>query len=235
MMIITGDIHGFEDTDGASRFSRKNKEWYPLLQSLTKEDYVIICGDFGLLWDNSNSELYWREWLNHKPFTTLFIDGNHENFDMLYEYPTEDWNGGKIRKISDSIFHLARGQVFEIEGRKIFTMGGAESHDKHRRTEGVSWWSQEMPTESDFEEARTNLERYDWNVDIVLTHSLPSSLQATLYEDREIYPANPLTDFLDEVYSKITFEKWYTGHYHLDGYLKADQKIRIIYRMLREL
>lgn len=191
MMIITGDIHGFEDTDKATRFSRKNHEWYPILQALTKEDYVIICGDFGLLWDNSHSELYWREWLNHKPFTTLFIDGNHENFDMLHSYPVEEWNGGKIRRISDSIFHLARGQVFELQGKKVFTLGGAESHDKYRREEGVSWWAEEMPSEADFEEARKNLDRYNWDVDIVLTHSLPSSLQVTLYEEHELYPANP--------------------------------------------
>ena len=29
------------------------------------------------------------DWLDGKAFTTLFVDGNHENFDRLYAYPVE--------------------------------------------------------------------------------------------------------------------------------------------------
>lgn len=55
--------------------------------------------------------------------------GNHENFDRLYQYPVEDWHSGKVHKIRESVLHLMRGQVFEIEEKKIFSFGGASSHD----------------------------------------------------------------------------------------------------------
>lgn len=82
--------------------------------------------------------MWWRSWLNDRPFTTLFVDGNHEIFDLLNAYPVENWHGGKIHRIAPSIIHLMRGQLFDIEGKSFFTMGGAESHDREFRTIGIS-------------------------------------------------------------------------------------------------
>lgn len=107
-MYITGDLHGYLE------ISKLNSKRFPHNKSLTKEDYLIIAGDFGLVWDHKNDELYWRKWLGRKNFTTLFIDGNHENFSLLNAYQVEGWNGGKVHRISDSIIHLMRGQVFNI-------------------------------------------------------------------------------------------------------------------------
>lgn len=121
MIYFTGDTH--------SDFARLSTDRFPEQKNMSKNDYVIICGDFGGLWKKSNETDYWLKWLSDKPFTTLFVDGNHENFEMLNEYPTEEWNGGKIHKITDSLFHLMRGQIFNIDDKKIFTFGGAKSHD----------------------------------------------------------------------------------------------------------
>lgn len=99
---------------------------------MTKEDCVIICGDFGGIWNygfENQKEAEALDWLDSRPFTTLFVCGNHENFDRLYEYPVEEWHGGKVHKIRDSVLHMMRGQVFEIDDRKIFSFGGASSHD----------------------------------------------------------------------------------------------------------
>lgn len=71
MIFITGDLHG---TKEIHKLDKKN---FPIGESLTKNDYLIILGDFGLIWNNSKEEIYWRDWLNNKPWTTLFIDGNH--------------------------------------------------------------------------------------------------------------------------------------------------------------
>ena len=82
MIYVTGDCHG--------NFQKFSTEQFPEQQKLTKDDYVIVCGDFGGVWNyekESNNEKYWLDWLNDKPFTTLFVDGNHENFDRLYNYP----------------------------------------------------------------------------------------------------------------------------------------------------
>ena len=124
MIYITGDCH--------ADFRRFDTDIFPEQNDMTKDDYVIICGDFGGIWDKdkeSSREKWWLDWLEAKPYTTLFVDGNHENFDRLYEYPIEEWHGGKVHKIRESVIHLMRGQVFEIDGKKIFTFGGARSHD----------------------------------------------------------------------------------------------------------
>lgn len=83
MIYVTGDLHGHID------ISKLNTKNFPEQKYLTKKDYVIICGDFGLIWDNSKQELYWRKWLENKNFITLFCDGNHSNFDLLNQYPVE--------------------------------------------------------------------------------------------------------------------------------------------------
>ena len=85
MILITGDIHGSHD------ISKLDNTKNPIFKKLTKEDYLIICGDFGLVWYNDMADTLWRTWLDEKPFTTLFVDGNHENFDLLYEFPEEEW------------------------------------------------------------------------------------------------------------------------------------------------
>ena len=85
-IFITGDTHG--------DFTRFKKDIFYERAELTKEDCVIITGDFGGIWDGSANERYWLDWLEKKPFTTLFVSGNHENYDLLAEYPVEEWCGG---------------------------------------------------------------------------------------------------------------------------------------------
>ena len=110
MIYITGDCH--------SNFERFNPRNFPEQKEMTKDDYVIICGDFGGVWNKdgeSKMETSALDWLDGKAFTALFVDGNHENFDRLYAYPVEMWHGGKVHKIRSSVIHLMRGQIFELE------------------------------------------------------------------------------------------------------------------------
>ena len=101
-VFITGDTHG--------DFTRFKKDIFYEQAELTKDDCVIIAGDFGGIWDGSRQERHWLDWLEAKPFTTLFVSGNHENFDLLAEFPTEDWHGGKVQHIRPSVIHLLRGR-----------------------------------------------------------------------------------------------------------------------------
>lgn len=130
MIFVTGDIHA-----KPNKFANLN---FPEGKELTKEDYVIILGDFGLVWnkdEESDNEAYWLNWLDNKPWTTLFIDGNHENFDRLNDYkkyPCEEWCGDLVQKIRPSVIHLCRGEIFDIDGYRFLAMGGAASYDiKH--------------------------------------------------------------------------------------------------------
>ena len=124
MIYITGDTH--------ADFSRFEIDKFPIQTEMTKDDYVIICGDFGGIWNYITESIHEKQLLDlldSKNFTTLFVDGNHENYTRLYNYPVEEWHGGKVHKIRDSVFHLIRGEIFNIDNKKIFAFGGARSHD----------------------------------------------------------------------------------------------------------
>lgn len=218
MIYITGDTHGSID------IRKLNKRYFDD-STLTKNDFLIICGDFGLVWDNSPEEQFWLNWLNEKNYTTLFIDGNHENHSLLNSYPVEIWNGGKIHKIRDSVFHLMRGQVFTINNHTFFTMGGAASVDKNWRTPGISWWPEEMPNEGEYTEAIQNLRTYNHEVDYIITHTAPTSIVNQLIP--EIKPPDRLTDFLEDIKKSVKYKHWYFGHFHDDR--DIDEKHTLLY------
>ena len=231
MIYITGDCH--------QNFERFNTSIFPEQKKMTKEDYVIICGDFGGVWnkdEESKEETMLMDWLECKSFTTLFVDGNHENFDRLYEYPVELWHGGKVHKIRPSVIHLMRGQVFDIDGKTFFSFGGAASHDidggilnlddpgfKQKRRElnksmlsyrinHLSWWERELPTEEEMEEGRKSLAFHENKVDFIVTHCCSSSTQALL--SGGMYKPDILTKYLEEIRQSTKFNKWFFGHYH---------------------
>lgn len=219
---VTGDTHRHIDIGKVIRFEIRNPD---------ENDYVIVAGDFGLVWNNDREEIYLRNYLtNNKEFTTLFVEGNHESFFLLNQYSITEWNGGKVHKITDKIIHLMRGEVFTINGKKIFVMGGAESIDKDRRTEGVSWWKEELPSYEEMENGLKNLEKNNWEVDYIITHTCPVSVQAQLIRSTL---DNSLEKYLEEIYKKVKFKKWYFGHYHID--LVMDNNFIALYDNITEM
>ncbi len=222
MIYITGDTHGQYDFAKLIRFADAHPE-------LTKRDFMIIAGDFGGVWDAKTLEEDLRPF-ERLPFTTLFVDGNHENFDLLNAYPVEIWNGGKVHKIRPDIIHLMRGQVFGIEGKTFFTFGGATSIDKYLRREHISWWAQELPTYEELDEGIANLKRYNNAVDYIVTHSCderalwyPPLRTRTFQTD--VYPENHMLSNFEDI---VTYKHWYFGHYHMDGDL--NDKKTVLYR-----
>ena len=165
MIYLTGDIHRKID----DRFTK------PIAKKLGKNDCLIVLGDFGGVWYDDNSDNLFLSYFEKQKYTTLFIDGNHENHKKLNEYPVEIWNNGKIHRIKSNIFHLMRGQIFNIDGYKIFTFGGAYSIDKHMRTEFIDWWKEEEGNYEEMNEAFDNLEKENNQVDFILTHAGPAS------------------------------------------------------------
>ena len=240
MIYITGDCH--------SDFVRFNKKNFPEQKEMTKDDYVIICGDFGGVWnvdEESKWETWWMDWLEERPFTTLFVDGNHENFDRLYSYPVEEWNGGKVHKIRPSVIHLMRGQIYQIEDKKIFTFGGASSHDisggilepddskfkakkkkldqgwKPYRINHISWWQQELPSGAEMEEGMKNLAACKNSVDFIVSHCCSSSTQALV--GGGMFTPDILTDYLEQIRQTVKFKKWFFGHYHDNKNVNAEE------------
>lgn len=210
MIYITGDTHGVNDF--FKLLSTK-------LSKLTKEDYLIITGDCSVLFDVVQSpsiiNLY-----SYLPYTVLFVDGNHENFNLLNSIPVSVWNGGKVHKISNSIYHLMRGQIYTIEGKKILAFGGALSFDKERRKEGLNWWKEEMPTEEEYQEALINLKKNNYTIDYVISHDCPTSwIGGSKGSSKLMYEGYLLSDsnyYLEKIAERIMFRQWFFGHYHVD-------------------
>lgn len=224
MIYVTGDTHGGIDV---------KKLLDPKLP-LTKDDYLIICGDFGFIW-NSNEETgkerSWLNWFEERPWTTLFVDGNHECFPRLYEYSEAVWNGGIVHVIRPHVLHLMRGQLFEIEGKKIFTLGGASSHDRgpaigEKNAKG--WYAEELPSQAELQIASTTLRSTYYTVDYIITHCLPTNLNKEVSGGK--YQPDVLTDYLQNVRPRLHYEHWYCGHYHVDKDLK--NRISVLYQRI---
>ena len=235
MIYVTGDCHG--------NFRRFQPEYFPEQAGMTKNDVVIIAGDFGGVWFADSRDDETLDWLERLPFTLAFVCGNHENYDALERYPVDDWHGGKVHRIRPHVLHLTRGQIFELEGCRFFTMGGAKSHDiedgilepdtsdferrltmlqrKPRaryRINHISWWAQELPSDEEYAEARRNLDAVSWAVDYIITHCAPTSIQNELLRKRS--KPDELTDFLEEVRQRCRFRYHFFGHYHGDGIIQ---------------
>lgn len=211
MLYVTGDTHGDLDF-------QKILDWSEATKLNKDKDYLIILGDFGYVWANKRDthEKEKLDFISRLPFTTLFIDGNHENHSRLNAMRVVNFMGGKSHKVYGSIYHLMRGQVYEIAGKRIFTFGGASSIDKHLRTDGISWWKEE---EFNYREANTaydNLNKINWEVDYVLTHSAPLSIRDKLFEGNNLYKPSATERLLEAILRNIKFKRWYFGHYHID-------------------
>lgn len=215
MIYVTGDIHG-----DVSRLVKLN---------LQSDDYVIVAGDFGVCWYNDNRDFKKINILLKLPYTILFIDGNHENFEMLNGFPTQYWCGGKIHKISENIYHLMRGYVFEIDGLKIWCMGGAKSIDAFMRVGDVSWWVEETPSNEEWENAYDHLEKHNWRVDYAITHCISGDIVKQLYP---IAWEDEISLKMKDIQNKLTCKEWFIGHYHGD---KKIGKYRMIYKNLIKL
>ena len=145
--------------------------------------------------------------------------------------------------------------VFDVGGKRIFAMGGASSHDiqdgilemddpqffqKFQRlnTKGAafrvnhrSWWKEEQPGPEEYQEARKNLERAGWEVDYIITHCAPTSIQNELLQ--ALSKPDELTDFLEEVRLRCQFQYHFFGHYH--GDLVIRQKYVLLYKQILRL
>lgn len=208
LIYITSDTHLPHD------IHKLNRKKFGQRVEAKEGDVLLICGDFGGVWAGDGTERYWLDWFSNKPYTTLFIDGNHENHQRLHnDFPEVDYGGGKAHRITDKLFHLMRGYVYEIQGQRFFCMGGAESHDKAYRTEGLNWWPEEMPSIEEYRRAEDQLEACGWQVDYVLSHCAPDDIQREFFPS---YPENELTNFLQTISQKLSFKHWYFGHYHKD-------------------
>jgi len=202
VIYVTGDMHG-----DIERFSKRN------LKKLKKGDTLIILGDFGFLWNGCEEEKKSLELIGSKKYNVLFLDGTHENFELLNKYPVEEFMGGKVRALYGNLKQLMRGEIYNIEDKTIFTLGGGRSDDLEFRSEGETWWPEELPSQEEIEAAREKLFETK-TVDFILSHDAPQKIRASITGD-DGEPSR-LCSFFDEVMYKVKYKNWFFGCFHID-------------------
>lgn len=203
---------------------------------MTKDDIVIILGDFGVIWGDSEMTDWCLRKLSEKNFTTAFLDGNHENFPEIARLEKENfWKGGKVGILPYGIIHLLRGEIYNICGKVVGVCGGANSIDLWHRKEGVSWWREEEITDNDINKFMTIADGYDNKIDIMLSHDAPASIIPIikLYSRVNDGDISNSQKQLERINQAIEFDKWYFGHWHIDRTLT--DKFECLYRGIKEV
>jgi hypothetical protein len=179
---------------------------------LKKGDFLIVAGDFGFLWDKTEKEDRTIKKIGKKRFYTLFVEGCHDNYDLINDCPKEIFCGAETHHISGRLYHLCRGGIFNLQGIRIFAFGGGVSPDITVRQMQNRWWGEEAVTEDEIAYANENLEDHDFKFDYAVSHEAPASLKQFL-----AFEQNNLTRihfFLDEVLKKSQYIHWYFGKLH---------------------
>jgi len=213
MVYVTGDLHG--------DFARLRA---PEMRKLRKDDTLLVCGDFGFLWDDSKAEQARLKKLGKFKFNIAFVDGVHENFELLEQYPMQDWNGGQARHLGGRLYHLLRGEIYTIESKTFFTMGGGISPDDDFRTLDDTRMRYEIPSREQLEHAAANIERVRGNIDYIITHEPPMRVKAFLQlkaQTRQTTEFTGLNTFFDEMSNCCTFKHWFFGSMHVDKFISS--------------
>lgn len=216
-LFVTGDIHQGID------IGKLNSRRFPVGNDLTKEDIVVILGDAGLVWDGGGSDKHWQKWLAEKPWTTICVLGNHENYDMIEQMPVTEFNGVPARQVYGSVWYAMTGEVYNLCGKKCLFMNGAESHDQEFRTEGVSWWRQESITQDDVSHALITLALHNDCVDYLFSHT--GGVEVVNNLGFKIMPSDRWLDVvINTIDPKCGFQH-YCGHYHVDRTINENTKV----------
>ena len=198
MILITGDVHG-----DFSRFKDR------CLKKLRKSDALIVCGDFGMIWDGSRKEKATLRRLGRRRYSILFVEGAHENFSELEKYPLEEWCGGLTRKISGNLRQLIRGNVYEIAGKRVFAFGGGKAEDSSDPLQ----MKYEVPEENELSDADKRLTECGNEVDIIVSYEPPASVGEFLGGTPE---TNKISAYLEEKKNSVVFKQWFFGKFHLN-------------------
>ena len=226
---ITSDTH--ESFERIAAFCEKNKT--------SKEDLLIITGDAGINYHGYVKDRRKKEYLEALPIRLLCVHGNHEmRPEKLLYYKEEKWCGGivYVEKEFPSILFAKDGEIYELLGKKVLVIGGAYSIDRLVRNYwNWNWWPDEQPSEETKAYVEEQLEKYDWKVHIVLSHTCPLK-----YEPKEFFldyydqsdVDKSTEDWLDTIEERLSYEDWYCGHFHGE---KEIDKLHFMYKNYLEV
>lgn len=220
MIYITGNTHG-----DLSRFFKTG------IKKMKENDILIICGDFGFIWDGSENEKKNLEQIGKFKFKTLFVDGTHENFDILDKYENIKIYDNTAKHIKGNLYQLMRGKVYNIENNIILTFGGGESDDKDMRVELNTWWKEEMPTIMQMKAAVEELNKVNRSVDFIVTHEPPLHIKNLI--NQSCNNINQLNTFFEDLSKQVEYNHWFFGSLHIDK--KFSRKFSSIFNDIYKL
>ncbi|MCL2637944.1 MAG: metallophosphoesterase [Oscillospiraceae bacterium] len=205
---ITGDTHG-----DLARFKK--------CKLLKKGDFLIICGDFGFIWNGCKKEKALLKRLGKRKYHLLFVDGIHENFAELNSYPEQEWNGGNTRHISGNLRYLMRGEVFTLGRKTLLAFGGGGQLDASEADSAqsgdvpdIASEHPEIPTDAEYRNGLRALAKHGGRVDYIVSHGAPSKI-AELLELPNSDKSRP-NAYLDILGDSCTFERWFFGQHHIN-------------------
>ena len=213
MIYITGDTHG--------NFKRIQNFCKRL--ETNKNDIMIILGDAGINFSGPLYDRLKKLMIEEFPITIFAIHGNHEKRPAtINSYKEKEWNGGIVYYEEEfpSILFAKDGEIYNLNGLKTIAIGGAYSVDmEYRLAYNYGWWSDEQPSDEIKKYVEEQLEKNEWSVDVVLTHTVPLK-----YEPVEVFlsgidqsKVDKTTEiWLDKIEDKLKYKKWYSGHYHTE-------------------
>lgn len=150
------------------------------------------------------------------PLSCAWIDGNHENFDMLQKrhlpsfglHPASPLHPDGWQAFLAQWHYLPRGTV---QGGVLY-IGGARSIDRHLRVPGRDWWAQEELT---YGEQTAILDAVAGTpVHTVISHDAPAGFDLSAALGRPAMLDNHRW-FLEEIRMVARPRAWYFGHYHV--------------------
>lgn len=228
MIYITGDTHGqFGCIETfCERFG------------ISREDILINLGDARINFSGWNRDCMKKRFLESLPVTLFCIHGNHEQRPQtIGSYREKQWHGGTVyyeEEYPDLLF-AKDGEVFDLDGKQTIVIGGAYSIDKMvRLIYGYGWWPDEQPSDEIKRYVESQLDKLDWKVDVVLSHTTPLK-----YEPVEVFLSGvdqskvdkSTEKWLDGIEDRLDYQKWYCGHYHTE---KKIDKLEIMFENMRK-
>jgi hypothetical protein len=217
---IIGDLHG--NTRYAVSAIRQVCEKL----HLESPKIILQAGDFGVYPDDGTHE-WMGETRRHQTFLEgvtevlddndarlWFVDGNHEDHNMLAELAASQPGADSVW-LTSRIKWLQRGHRWSWHEKTWLAAGGAVSVDKLLRTPGVDWFPQEEIT--DVQEA---LIVSGGHADVLLSHDAPACEPLNLRVPYDLWlPMIPRAEAhrerMQRICESVKPSKIFHGHYHM--------------------
>lgn len=203
--IFVGDIHGRPLNVSKSHFEMNKTESIP---------HIILCGDIGFGFDSTDRLEEVLDTVFYHEAEIWLVRGNHDNPAFWY---------GKheaIEKEFPRIHFVQDNDIMIINDKKYLVMGGGISIDQAYRTEGKSYWPDELVKEAE----------YDGEIYGIISHSGPcppclppmdhplikygsEKMRQQLNEERDLF---------ERALVKYQPKVWIYGHYHVHDFYERE-------------